>query len=154
MAKEITSSTLENTALVEVSSSQYPSKAVLYKQLGIEFIDLKTVYSFDNSIAIKMTEELCEYHRVVPLETTADGQLKLAMADPFDMVAQQIVSAKTGYPIKALKCSDEDIGFALGRIFKNNASFEETLQELIEVDDGSEEVLAPEVSIDILRSEA
>ncbi len=154
MAKEILSPTLENTALVEVSSSQYPSKAVLYEQLGIEFVDLKTVYSFDNSTAIKMTEELCEYHRVVPLETTADGQIKLAMADPFDMVAQQIVSVKTGYSVKALKCSDEDIGFALGRIFKNNSSFEETLQELIEVDDGFDEIETPEVSIDILRSEA
>ena len=154
MAKEISSSTLENTALVAVSNPQYPSKAVLYTQLGIEFVDLKTVYSFDNSIAIKMTEELCEYHRVVPLETTADGQIKLAMADPFDMVAQQIVRVKTGYSVIALKCSDDDIGFALGRIFKNDSRFEETLQELIEVDDGSDEIETPEVSIDILRSEA
>ncbi|NQU27827.1 MAG: type II/IV secretion system protein [Candidatus Marinimicrobia bacterium] len=154
MTKEISSSTPENTALIAASNSQFPSKEVLYTRFAIEFVDLKTVYSFDNSIAIKMTEELCEYHRVVPLETTADGQLMLAMADPFDMVAQQIVSVKTGYTIKALKCSDDDISFALGRIYKNDTSFEETLQELIEVDDDSEEIEAPEVSIDILRSEA
>ncbi len=154
MSKEISSSTLENTALATVSNSGYPSKDILYTQLGIESVDLKTVYSFDNSIAIKLTEELCEYHRIVPLEISSDGCIKLAMADPFDMVAQQIVSVKTGYSVKAFKCSDEDIGFALGRIFKNNSSFEETLQELIEVDDGLDEVQNAEVSIDILRSEA
>ena len=126
----------------------------LSKQFGIEKVDLKSVPSFDTALALKLSEELCQYHSVVPIEVNDDGILRLVMADPFDMVAQQIIRSKIGVEIEALWSPEEDIEFALGHIFAEKASFEETLQELVEKEDEIDEAQAEEESLDILRSQA
>ncbi len=140
--------------LAEETLQNKPDINSLYNQFGIEPVDLKTCYAFDNSTANQLGEELCQYHRVIPLESDQSNEIKLAMADPFDMVAQQIVISKSGQRVKPYKCSDDDVDFALGRIFNTNNNFEDTLQELIEVDGEAEEELSAEISVDILRSEA
>ena len=40
-------------------------------------------------------EEMCQYHHLVPITVTEKGNLRLAMADPFDMLAQEIIRCKT-----------------------------------------------------------
>ena len=61
----------------------------VYKQFGFEKTSLKGFPTFATSIALKIGEEFCQYHRVVPLEENEEGAVKLAMADPLDMVAGQ-----------------------------------------------------------------
>lgn len=72
------------------------------KQFGIERVDLKKFTSFDTSLALKISEEVCQYHRMVPVGVGEDGKVKLVMMDPFDMVAQEIVRSKTGFVVEAL----------------------------------------------------
>lgn len=124
------------------------------KEFGIEKIDLKSVPSFDTTMALKISEEMCQYHHIVPVDITEEGVLRLVMADPFDMVAQQIVRSKTGLEVQPLWGSEEDIEFAIGHIFSDKANFEETLQELVEKEDAAEEAQVEEESVDLLRSQA
>ncbi|MFQ6675704.1 MAG: GspE/PulE family protein [Fidelibacterota bacterium] len=124
------------------------------RKFGIERADLKKVSSFDTNLALKISEEMCQYHRMVPVGVGDDGHLRLVMADPFDMVAQEIVRSKTGLPVEALWGSEEDVQFAIGQLFSEKASFEETLQELVEKEDESDEAQVEDESIDILRSQA
>ncbi|MCF7798009.1 MAG: GspE/PulE family protein [Candidatus Marinimicrobia bacterium] len=126
----------------------------LYTQFGIAPADLKKSFALDKSLAAKLTEEVCRYHQMVPLEVIDNRELRLAMLDPFDMMAQQIAESRTGYTVKALVCDQEDIDYAISRLFSGDANFEETLQELVEIDDEVEEVKSAEVSVDLLRSQA
>ncbi|PJA53194.1 MAG: type II secretion system protein GspE, partial [Candidatus Marinimicrobia bacterium CG_4_9_14_3_um_filter_48_9] len=126
----------------------------LYQSYGIPFADLKKSFSLDKSLASKLTEEVCRYHQIVPLQLVDNHELQLAMVDPFDMVAQQIAESRTGYTIKAQVCSQDDIEYAISRLFSGEANFEETLQGLVEIEDETEVVQAPEVSVDLLRSQA
>ena len=126
----------------------------IHQQFGIEKVDLKSVHTFDTTLALKISEEMCQYHHIVPLEVTEEGVLRLVMADPFDMVAQQIVKSKTGLEVEPSWSSKDDIEFAIGHIFSDKANFEETLQELVEKEDASEEAQVEEESVDLLRSQA
>ena len=126
----------------------------VYKQFGFEKTSLKGFPTFATSLALKIGEEFCQYHRVVPLEENGDGDVKLAMADPLDMVAAQIIRSKIGKDVEAIWVDDDDIEFAIGNIFSEKNAFEDTLQELVEVEDTEEEEPEDDDSIDILRSQA
>ncbi|MCH7732042.1 MAG: type II/IV secretion system protein [Candidatus Marinimicrobia bacterium] len=126
----------------------------IYQQFGVEKVDLKTIHTFDNALALKVSEEMCQYHHLVPITVSEKGILRLAMAEPFDMLAQEIVRSKTGLEVDAVWSSGEDIDFAMGQIFSEKARFEDTLQELVEVEDEGEEAELEEESIDLLRSQA
>lgn len=125
----------------------------LYQQFGVEKVDLKTIHTFDSALALKVSEEMCQYHHLIPITVSEKGILRLAMADPFDMLAQEIIRSKTGLEVDAVWSSGEDIDFAMGQIFSEKVRFEDTLQELVEVEDEGEEELEEE-SIDLLRSQA
>jgi type IV pilus assembly protein PilB len=142
-----------DTTAQELKKNQAEIEAI-YRDFGIQRVNLKTIHSFDTSLALKISEEVCQYHHVVPLEVSEQGVIRLAMADPFDMVAQQIIMSKTGLEVEALWSSKEDIDFAIGQIFTDKANFEETLQELVEIEEDSEEPPVEEESIDLLRSQA
>lgn len=131
-----------------------PGVEQLYRQFGIESVGLRAFYNFDNDVANRLGEDLCQYHRIVPLESNNVNTVRLAMSDPFDIVAQQIVTAKTGLKVIPVISTDDEIDYAIGNIFNSSANYETTLQELIEVDTNVEEELNTEVSIDILRTKA
>lgn len=125
-----------------------------YNDLGIRKVDLRGTDSFETTLAIELTEDVLHYHRMIPLKVTDEGRLHLVMADPLDMVAQQIISSRTGLQVEPLWSPEEDIEFAIGRIFSPDSSIEETLQELVEKEDEPFETVQEEESIDLLRSQA
>ncbi|MBC8479189.1 MAG: type II/IV secretion system protein [FCB group bacterium] len=127
---------------------------LLRSQFEVETIKLDSQYGFDKFIGLKLSEEVCRYHQMVPLEVVDNDFLKLAMVNPFDMVAQQIAQTKTDFEIKAVQCSEEDIQNAINQMFSEDANFEETLQELVELDEEVTENTSDLVNDDILRSKA
>jgi len=127
----------------------------IYEKFGFELVSLKDTANFATTEALRITEEVCQYHQVVPLEAREDGVVVLGMADPLDLVAVQIIRSKLGKDIEQVWCTPDDIEFAIGNIFSEKNAFEDTLQELVEVEDeAEEEVIEDEDSIDILRSQA
>ena len=128
----------------------------LYQQFGIEKVKLEAIHILDTSLAPKLSEEVCRHHNIVPMEVKENRILRLAMADPFDIVAQQIVMSKTGFEIESVCASEDDINLALGQIFSDKVNFEQTLQTLVEIEDEDvvDESQTEEQSIDLLLSQA
>jgi len=131
------------------------SIAEIYNTFGLKITNLKSIASYATSIALAISEEVCQFHRVVPIEVKEDGTIVLAMADPLDMIAVQIIRNKIKKEIETVWADPDDIEFAIGSIFSDKNTFEDTLQDLVEVeDDLDEEEAIDEDSIDILRTQA
>ncbi len=141
-----------DTSIEEIQAG---SIAEIYSTFGLDRTSLKGIASFATGIALKISEEVCQFHRVVPVEEREDGTVVLAMADPLDMVALQIIRSKIGKEVVTVWAEPEDIEFAIGTIFSDKNAFEDTLQDLVEVEEElDEEEEVDEDSIDILRTQA
>lgn len=125
----------------------------ILEKFNVNSIDLRSIHSFEKSIALDISEELCQHHSVIPISITDEGELHLAMANPFDILAQQIVQTKVNRPLKISFTTPDDVEYAIGEIFSDKASFEDTLQDLIQVEDDADSS-AEEESIDLLRNQA
>lgn len=146
-AKEKPQSSVDNIQAKGISE--------IYSTFDLKITNLKSLPTFATSIALKISEEVCQFHRVVPIDLRDDGTVVLAMADPLDMIAVQIIRGKIGKDIEPVWADSDDIEFAIGTIFSDKNSFEDTLQDLVEVEeDLDEEEAVDEDSIDILRTQA
>jgi len=128
-------------------------REILYKELGIEKANIRSPDSIETNLAIELTEEMLLYHKIIPLELGKEGTLRLVMADPLDMIAQQIVSSKTGLIIEPLYSYKDDIEYAISRIFSPEVTFEETMQGLVEKEEDFGNVDEEEESIDLIASQ-
>lgn len=138
-----------------VSAIQAEGISEIYSTFGLKMTSLKSIASFATSIALKISEEVCHFHQIVPIEVRDDDTVVIAMADPLDMVAVQIIRAKIKQDIATVWADADEIEFAIGSIFSEKNTFEDTLQDLVEVeDDLEEEEEVDEDSIDILRTQA
>ena len=127
----------------------------IYGTFGLKITSLKGIASFATGMALKISEEVCQFHQIVPIDVKDDGTVVIAMADPLDMVAVQIIRAKLKQDIATVWADSDEIEFAIGSIFSDKNTFEDTLQDLVEVeDDLEEEEQVDEDSIDILRTQA
>lgn len=150
MAAEITKESSPS-----ISALQTGSLSEMYSDFGLKIQSLKSVASFATSIALQISEDLCQFHKCVPLKLKDDDTVVLAMADPLDMVAVQIIRKKIGKEVEAVWADEDDIEFAIGTIFSDKNAFEDTLQDLVEVEeDLDEEEEFDEDSVDILRTQA
>jgi len=146
---------IKEQSTTSLGAIQAEGIAEIYQTFGLKFTSLKGIASFATGIALKISEEVCQFHRIVPLEERENGTVLLAMADPLDMIAVQIIRNKIKKDIETVWADPDDIEFAIGTIFSDKNSFEDTLQELVEVeDDLDEEEEIDEDSIDILRTQA
>ncbi|MEA3287331.1 MAG: GspE/PulE family protein [Candidatus Marinimicrobia bacterium] len=138
-----------------ISTIQAKGITEIYGTFGLSRTNLKGIASFATSAALKISEEVCQFHRLVPVEELEDGTVVLAMADPLDMIALQIIRSKIQKEVTTVWADPDDIEFAIGTIFSDKNAFEDTLQDLVEVEDElEEEEEIDEDSIDILRTQA
>lgn len=144
----------QETAL-RIGAIQAEGIAEIYKEFGLKLTSLKGIASFATGVALQVSEEVCQFHRAVPIEVKEDGTVILAMADPLDMVAVQIIRNKLKKEIDTVWADPDDIEFAIGTIFSDKNAFEDTLQDLVEVEEElDEEEEYDEDSVDILRTQA
>ncbi len=147
--------TTEKKPEASVDSIQAKGIAEIYSTFGLQITSLKSLPSFATSIALKISEEVCQFHHLVPIDQKEDGTVVLAMADPLDMIAVQIIRTKINKEIETVWADADDIEFAIGTIFSDKNAFEDTLQDLVEVEEElDEEEEIDEDSIDILRTQA
>lgn len=138
-----------------VTALQTEGLSEIYKEFGLHQKSLKSIASFPTSTALKISEEFCQHHMVVPIDVKDDGSVVLAMADPLNMVSVQIIRKKLGQEIDPVWADADDIEFAIGTIFSDKNAFEDTLQDLVEVEEElDEEEEFDEDSVDILRTQA
>ncbi|MBL0224527.1 MAG: Flp pilus assembly complex ATPase component TadA [Geobacteraceae bacterium] len=82
--------------------------AVLQKQMGIEFIDLRDI-SIPGNVGRCLPKELCEKSRLMPIKLEGNN-LTVAMADPSDIVTCDNIGRITGLRVMPMLASSSQIG--------------------------------------------
>lgn len=95
------------------------------QQLGMEFVDLRG-FIFGEDIIKLVSNELLRKHTVMPLEYNkySLNTLRLAMADPMDMLAMDDISLVTGLQIEPVVAVKSDILHAIDKIYGNSEAMD------------------------------
>lgn len=99
--------------------------ATLTQQLGIDFIELAGVKLDDDTLNL-IPQSLIEKHRAIPIGIDEENPnvLRVAMADPMDIIAIDDISIVTNLQIEPLLTNDEDIDATIGKYFGNKEAME------------------------------
>lgn len=99
--------------------------AILTQQLGVEYIELKGC-KLDDDVLRLIPEEVVMKYNVVPLgyDENNPNVLRVAMADPMDIMAIDDLAIVTGAQIEPLLAMDEDVGDAIGKYYGNHQAME------------------------------
>ena len=97
----------------------------------ISFIDLSQT-SVTKEILQKLPEKIARKYKAVPVEEQ-NGQLVIAMIDPEDIEAKEIIKKQAQSPIKVMLATESDIT----RILDQYQSLESEVKEAIDIDPGS-----------------
>lgn len=116
---------LGRTLVEEGFISQELLIAVLTQQLGVEFIDLKAC-KFDDDVLNLIPEDIVMKYNAVPLgyDENNPNVLRVAMADPMDIIATDDISIVTGCQIEVLLAMEEDIQSTIGKYYGNHQAME------------------------------
>jgi type IV pilus assembly protein PilB len=117
--------TLTNTKLGEILISLgYVSDlqlmSMLEEQMGIEFVDLKKA-EIDKDVPNLINEKMARRHSILPFELQG-GVLKLAMTDPFNIIAIKDVKLVTGLEVEPYISTVSDIRNAIDQNYTMSVS--------------------------------
>ena len=82
--------------------------AAVAEQMGIEFVEL-VGYPIDMAAASLVPDALARRHAILPIGFDDDMRLRLAMADPADVLAIDDVRTLTGHQVQPVAATREDI---------------------------------------------
>ena len=116
---------LGETLVQEGFISQELLIAVLTQQLGVEFIDLKGC-KFDDEVLSLIPEDMVMKYNVIPLGYAENNPnvLRVAMADPMDIIATDDIGIITGCQVEALLAMEDDIQSTIGKYYGNQQAME------------------------------
>ncbi len=91
----------------------------LKEQLGIEFVDLRTVRVPPDVISLIPDSTILKKYTIMPFEFNQEhfGYLRVAMADPMDLVATDDLSIVTNLQIEPVVATASDIMAAIDRYY-------------------------------------
>lgn len=115
----------------------------------VDYIDDKAI---DQNLLNMVTEEVAFQLSVIPLDRH-DNVIEIAMANPFDLDAQDVIKRKTGCEIKPYYYPLQGIKECLERLYSHKGAIEQSLQEIVdfEVEDDLQE---DESDVEMLRIQA
>jgi len=100
------------------------------EQTGIPFLEAVAGRQVETTLLKLVSEEVCRRHKLIPLEVEPAG-LRLAMTNPFDVVALDTVRQSTSLaPLPAI-ATWAQIQKAIERNFNSSESFDEQFERLI-----------------------
>ncbi|MDO5156088.1 MAG: ATPase, T2SS/T4P/T4SS family [Eubacteriales bacterium] len=99
--------------------------AILTQQLGVEYIELRGC-KFDEEVLQLIPEEVVMKYNVIPLgyDENNPNVLRVAMADPMDIMAIDDLAIVTGAQIEPLLAMEEDVTNAIGKYYGNHQAME------------------------------
>ena len=106
---------------------------ILEKQLGIPHVNLYN-YNINPEVATSIPLYLAKRHLVIPIDKQ-EGKLKLAMADPMNIIAVDDVEMLTGLKAEPVLASESSIIHTIEQLF----SLAETLEEDTEAKEKSDD---------------
>ncbi len=126
----------------------------LGKQMGVEFFDLEAA-SLDNELVKSIPEHLAKRYNVIPV-SQQDNKLKLAMADPLNVLAIDDIRLITGFDIQPVIATEEAINKAISSMFgvTDMVAVESTVKDIAETDFGGMEIeddIEEEIALDKLK---
>ena len=99
--------------------------AVLTRQLGVDFIELKGC-KFDDEVLSMIPEDMVMKYGVVPLgyDEMNPNVLRVAMSDPMDIMVIDDLTIVTGTQIEAVLAMEDDISETIGKYYGNHQAME------------------------------
>lgn len=124
----------------------------LVKQANIPQVDYIDDKAIDQNLLSMLSEEVAFQLSVIPLERNGNF-ITVAMANPFDLDAQDVIKRKTGYEVKPYYYPMQGIRECLERLYSHKGAIEQSLQEIVdfEVEDDLQE---DESDVEMLRIQA
>ncbi len=132
-----------------VVTEQQLAKA-LSVQWGLEVVDLGAI-EIDADVVKVIPQHIAQRHKVLAISKTR-RKLRLAIADPLNVVALDDVRLITGLEIEAVVAAEDDILAAISRHYVGNESLEEAMRQASDIDLEQMETREEDVSIEKLRT--
>jgi hypothetical protein len=90
----------------------------LSRQLGLPWLDLGSVEVLHDALIQRLPRAQCEHYRALPLQYLADRRvLRVAMADPHDVVAVDDIQRRFGARLEPLLVGEQALAGAIRRLF-------------------------------------
>ncbi|MGH2399431.1 MAG: ATPase, T2SS/T4P/T4SS family, partial [bacterium] len=119
-------------------------------QWGLDVIDLSGI-EIDPDVVKVIPQHIAQRHKVLAIGKTRK-KLRLAIADPLNVVALDDVRLVTGLEIEAVVAAEDDILAAISRHYVGNESLEEAMRQASDIDLEQMETREEDVSIEKLRT--
>ena len=119
-------------------------------QWGLPFVDLEGL-EIDPEVAKIIPQHLAQRHKVLPIGRTKK-RLKLAIADPLNVVALDDIRLVTGLELEAVVAAEEDILTAISRAYTGGIDLEEAMRAAVGTDIELPEERGEEISVEKLRT--
>ncbi|UCD54601.1 MAG: Flp pilus assembly complex ATPase component TadA, partial [Candidatus Omnitrophota bacterium] len=117
----------------------------LEKYLGIPYINVKGKEHIDPRILRLIPERMARNFKLIGIDIV-DGKLRVAMANPFDVIALDTIKGKTGYKIQRCFSHPPDIVDTIDKFYRGG-NFEKSIHEFIslkaEEDEKEKEIKRP-----------
>ena len=124
-------------------------------QLNVDFVDLDNI-NLDPDTVKLIPDNLAKRYNVIPIELVDNMRIRLAMADPSDILAIDDIRLVTGYDIDPVIATESSLKKVIGTQFGSTdlAEVEDVTKEISAADFGDMEVednAEDEVSLDEMK---
>lgn len=125
---------------------------VLAEQLQIPFVKLDSIDVKPDVLQL-VPEKFARRFFVLPL-SVEDKTLRLAVSDHLDIVALDTLESNTGYTIQPVLADRGDLKDAIDRQYGRLVDIEQSLQDLLDEEEGTSEEGEEQLSVEELEAEA
>lgn len=95
----------------------------LSRQLGIPTLDLSAIEALPEPLVQRLPRAMCEHYRVLPLQYLTERRvLRIAMADPHDVVASDDIQRVFGARLEPVIVGEQALAGAIRRLFGAQSS--------------------------------
>ncbi|MBI4349654.1 MAG: type II secretion system protein GspE, partial [Elusimicrobia bacterium] len=123
----------------------------LSRQCGIDYVRMSEIGQVAEDVIKKVPEALARQHVLMPIGM-AKNKLRLAVADPLNVLVIDDLKLMTGYEIEAVLASESDILAALDKHYGAKGS-QEALQEILAQSDQENAKAADGVEAELVKEE-
>ncbi|MFQ5707755.1 MAG: GspE/PulE family protein [bacterium] len=125
----------------------------LVEQDGIESVDLSQVGEINPDILNLIPEHIAIKYKLIPFSREGDS-IAITMANPYDIVAQNAVRAKTSLKPRCYFTSEDQLEEWISKLYYQNETLIEEIEDAMEVGIEVEEEAQEEVSLEVLKVKA
>lgn len=122
------------------------------QEAGIPQIKTDELGFIDPNIILMIPEEIARRHSLLAIGQE-DNFLKVVMANPFDVVAKELVTNRTGWQLKIFYAPAAELQPLIERCYTQRANLEESIKELVDFEI-TPEIEKEENDADLLRIQA